>query len=145
MVRSITAINTVNKLREWFSRYCVPRMTVTDNGKQFTAEVFQRFCKDNGIKHVKSTPYHPKTNGQVERFIRTFKSRYLAAKDDKDDQLQRMFKMLFAYRNTPHKTTSKPPSELFLGKRLPNLLDNLKPRIRDTIEQALYKQKKYGE
>ncbi|XP_054283201.1 uncharacterized protein K02A2.6-like [Macrosteles quadrilineatus] len=143
MVRSITAASTVNKLREWFSRYGVPRMIVTDNGTQFTSELFEKFCKDNAIKHACSTPYHPKTNGQVERFIKTFKSRYLSSKGDRQDQTQRLVKLLFAYRNTPQKSTSKPPSELFFGKILRSPLDNLKRTVKDVIAESVFKQKEY--
>ena len=46
---------------------------MTDNGPQFTAEEFDIFTKRNGIKHVKSAPYHPASNGLAERFIQSLK------------------------------------------------------------------------
>lgn len=74
-------MNTVSKFRESFSCYGVPKLIVTDNGTQFTTEIFQEFCKRNGIKHVHSTLYHPINNGKVE-------SRYLASISDRKEMMQ---------------------------------------------------------
>jgi transposase InsO family protein len=45
---------------------------MSDNGSQFSLDEFATFMKRNGIKHFKSAPYHPATNGLAERFIQTF-------------------------------------------------------------------------
>jgi len=45
---------------------------VSDNGSQFTSEKFQQFLKRNRIKHITSAPYHPATNGLVERGVGSF-------------------------------------------------------------------------
>ncbi|KAG8235539.1 hypothetical protein J437_LFUL013501 [Ladona fulva] len=57
---------------------------------------------------------------------------------DQDLWLQRF---PLSYRNTPHATTGKAPAELFLGHRLPTLLDRLKPDPRNKME--VWKQKVY--
>ena len=64
---------TVEPLREVFARYGLPEHLNSDNGRQFTSEVFQNFMEANNIKHTFSAPYHPATNGQAERFVQTFK------------------------------------------------------------------------
>jgi transposase InsO family protein len=57
---------------------------LTDNGVQFTdryqsdyrgwiSHIFGRVCADNGIHHRLTKPYHPWTNGQAERMVRTIK------------------------------------------------------------------------
>ena len=48
-------------------------VTSTDNGPQFIAEEFRQFCRKNGVKHIRSVPYHPSTNEAIERFVQTFK------------------------------------------------------------------------
>jgi transposase InsO family protein len=47
----------------------IPKQIVSDNGPQFTSGEFENFTKQNGIKHYKSAPFHPATNGLVERNV----------------------------------------------------------------------------
>ena len=69
-----TAEKTVEILRSLFLRYGLPRAIATDNGPQFTSSIFEAFCKNNGICHKRSAPYHPSTNGEAERFVQSFKT-----------------------------------------------------------------------
>nr|CAH68036.1 OSIGBa0139N19-OSIGBa0137L10.5 [Oryza sativa] len=49
------------------ARFGVPNRIITDNGTQFTSELFGDYCKDMGIKLCFASPAHPRSNGQVER------------------------------------------------------------------------------
>ena len=73
-MKTTTSTKTIEVLRSIFSRNGIPVQVVSDNGSQFSSEEFSNFMKNNGIKHYKSAPYHPATNGQAERFIQTFKN-----------------------------------------------------------------------
>lgn len=44
---------------------------MTDNGSAYRSKLFRRTLKTLGIRHIYTQPYRPKTNGKVERFIRT--------------------------------------------------------------------------
>jgi transposase InsO family protein len=44
---------------------------MTDNGSCYKAFAFRNACRDLGIKHIRTKPYTPKTNGKAERFIQT--------------------------------------------------------------------------
>lgn len=44
---------------------------MTDNGACYIAKDFARACKALGLKHIRTRPYTPKTNGKAERFIQT--------------------------------------------------------------------------
>lgn len=44
---------------------------MTDNGSCYKSRAFARACKRLGIKHIRTKPYTPKTNGKAERFIQT--------------------------------------------------------------------------
>src|SRR5665213_3812170 len=44
---------------------------MTDNGSCYRAHAFRDLCRDSGLKHVRTKPYTPKTNGKAERFIQT--------------------------------------------------------------------------
>ena len=47
-------------------RYGIPRVLVSDNGKQFDNSAFRDFYSKLGIKNHYSSPAHPQANGQVE-------------------------------------------------------------------------------
>nr|XP_024658736.1 uncharacterized protein K02A2.6-like [Maylandia zebra] len=70
---STTVGKTIQVLRGLFSRHGIPHVLVSDNGPQFCSEEFRVFLKANGVKHIRSAPYHPATNGLAERFVQTFK------------------------------------------------------------------------
>ncbi|XP_031343921.1 uncharacterized protein K02A2.6-like [Photinus pyralis] len=65
-MKNITSENTVDKLREIFSRWGLPKIVVTDNGRSFVSECFKHFLYMNGIQHITPPPYHPATNGLAE-------------------------------------------------------------------------------
>jgi transposase InsO family protein len=44
---------------------------MTDNGSCYRSRAFRKACADLGLKHVRTRPYTPKTNGKAERFIQT--------------------------------------------------------------------------
>jgi transposase InsO family protein len=44
---------------------------MTDNGSCYKSFAFRRACKRLGLKHIRTRPYTPKTNGKAERFIQT--------------------------------------------------------------------------
>lgn len=50
-----------------------PRI-ISDNGPQFIAKDFKHFVRLCGMKHVRTSPYYPQSNGKIERYHRTIKS-----------------------------------------------------------------------
>ena len=69
-MNSTTVSKSLDILREWFVSHG-PEHLVTDDGPQFVFEEFELFTRHNGIKHIKSAPYHPASNGLAERFIQS--------------------------------------------------------------------------
>ena len=130
---STTAQSTIEVLRSLFSRYGLPEQLVSDNGAQFTSEEFTQFMKVNGIKHIRSAPYHPATNGLAERFVQTFKRAMKASEGEGKTLSQRLSQFLFSYRASPQATTNTSPSELFLGRTLRTRLDLLRPNCRSRV------------
>ena len=65
-VSSATSAVTIEQLRSIFATHGLPEILVTDNGSNFTSTEFQEFTQRNGIKHVKTSPYHPSSNGLAE-------------------------------------------------------------------------------
>ena len=64
---STTSTRTIEELRRLFAAYGLPEQVVTNNEPQFVSQEFANFIKLNGIKHIKIVPYHPASNGAVER------------------------------------------------------------------------------
>lgn len=138
-----TTCNTIQLLRLLFCRFGVPRQIVSDNGAQFTSHDFKNFCSQNGVKLAFTTPYHSRSNGLVERAIRTFKWRFSKISTAIPDHKLRLQEMLFMYRTTEHSTTGRTPAELFFGRRINTPLDLLKPSVRSTIDQRQFMTKYY--
>lgn len=58
----------------WVSRFGSPETITTDQGSQFESSLFQGLLKLIGCQRIRSTPYHPASNGIIERWHRTFKA-----------------------------------------------------------------------
>ena len=67
-----TAKKTAEAIYErYITIYGVPSMILSDQGPQFNSQLIDAFTQILGCHHIKSTPYHPKTNGAIERFNST--------------------------------------------------------------------------
>ena len=102
-----------------FAAHGLPQQLVSDNGPQFISDEFATFMKMNAVKHIRCAPYHPASNGAVERLVQTFKKAIKAASDTNFA----LASFLLSYRATPHSTTNETPCKLFLGRQLRTRLD----------------------
>ena len=109
VMQTITAAKTVNKLRSTFATHELPKSVVSDNGPSFMSEEFKTFMQLNGIRHIKSAPYHPSTNGLTKRAIQTVKQG-LRQMDGASVE-EKLSKVLHKYRVTPQSTTRISPFE----------------------------------
>ncbi|PIO59974.1 integrase core domain protein, partial [Teladorsagia circumcincta] len=114
-----TSTATLRDLRRLFAQFGLPQIIVSHTGTQFTSVEFQNFCRNNGIKHVRSPPFHQRSNGQAERFVDNFK-RSLAKVENNGLTVDALQAFLFTYRNT--QCTALPfgrsSAENFIGRRL---------------------------
>lgn len=128
-MKNITSTATISALKEIFARFGNPDTLVSDNGTQFTAALFEDFCLSRGIKHIKSPPYHPQSNGQAERFVDTVK-RALSKNRPNESLDETLQTFLEAYRSTPCTSSpdGKSPAETFIGHKMKIPLGNILPR-----------------
>ena len=129
-----TASRTIEELRKLFASHGLPEQLVSDNGPQFISDEFGEFMRSNGIRHIKSAPYHPARNGWVngmaERFVQIFKQALRAALAEKKSISWKLANFLLAYRSTPHALTGETPAVLLMGRNIRTRLDILKPNLR---------------
>jgi cleavage and polyadenylation specificity factor subunit 1 len=83
-IRDQTAQTIVSNLfTHWISRFGCPSEITTDQGRQFESNLFHELCRFTGSHRIRTTPYHPKANGMVERFHRQLKSSIKALNNHK--------------------------------------------------------------
>ena len=138
---STTAEKTVEVLRSIFAAHGLPEQLVSDNGPQFTSEVFQEFVQQNGVKHIRCSPYHPSSNGLVGRFVRTFKEAMKSVAIDGRSTQQQLASFLLSYRSTPHATTNESPCMLFLRRQVRTKFDLLRPDMKKQVATKQAQQK----
>ena len=88
VVERATARPTCDALAKAMRRFGCPEQILTDNGKVFTGRfgpgtgevLFDRICRENGIKHLLTKPRSPTTTGKIERWHKTLRREFLNGK-----------------------------------------------------------------
>ena len=118
-LKNITATEIQDALLSIFTRMGFPEVILSDNGAQFTSEVFGTVSKMLGIKIIHSSAYHAMANGAVERWNGTLKEMLRKVAIDRDDDWDEFIPAaLFAYREVPNESTGYPPFELMFGRKV---------------------------
>ena len=70
--KATTAIGFLRRATAHFASYGITvERLITDNGSAYRSTVHAIACRTLGIRHLRTRPYRPQTNGKAERFIRT--------------------------------------------------------------------------
>jgi hypothetical protein len=98
-----------------------PQIILSDRGTHFNNNTIKALMEKFKVNHLLSTPYHPQTNGLVERFNRTLCESLARLSLKNNDWDLYIAPTLFAYRTTKHATTKIEPFFLVYGRsaRLP--------------------------
>lgn len=96
-------------LETWITRFGVPLHVLTDRGSQFESELFSELSRLTGFHRVRTTSYHPQTNGMCERAHRFLKTALTARKQS---WLISLPIVLMAIRSTPNESNYSPFSSV---------------------------------
>uniref|UniRef100_A0A3B3HGA7 ribonuclease H n=1 Tax=Oryzias latipes TaxID=8090 RepID=A0A3B3HGA7_ORYLA len=126
-LKSIKAKSVASSLVQLFSRVGFPLEILTDRGSNFMSNLLKQVYKLLGIKRLRTTPYHPQTDGLTERFNQTLKQMLRKFVDETgSDWDQWLPYLLFAYREVPQASTGFSPFELLYGHEVRGPLSLLK-------------------
>ena len=102
--------------------YGFPKKFLSDQGRNFESELISELCKLAQVEKVHTTPYHPMSNGQCERFNSTLCNMLgTLPEKEKADWKAHLSSMTHAYNCTQHPSTTYSPYFLMFGRqpRLP--------------------------
>eukprot|EP00118_Oscarella_pearsei_P020264 m.218920 g.218920 ORF g.218920 m.218920 type:complete len:1393 (+) comp39915_c0_seq7:688-4866(+) len=153
---SVAAAVIVDFMRELFARWGIPDSVTTDNGPQFVSYEFGEFLRGLGIRHNRTSFYHPQANGAVERFNQVLKQGLKAYWQEGQPMNLALQRIVAAYRTAEHSLTGRSPAELMLGRLPRTSLSALRPpggsaglmspeteAIAQVIEKRQEKQRQY--
>jgi transposase InsO family protein len=98
---------------------------MTDNGSCYRSFAFRNACRRLGLKHIRTKPYTPKTNGKAERFIQTSLREWAYARADQNSRQRADALPIFLHRynwHRPHASIGTKPPISRLGLTEDNLL-----------------------
>lgn len=98
-----TSANVIKLLEHIRHTYGTPLELISDNGAQFTSGVVTKYLETHRIRQIKTTPYHPSTNGKCEKFNGEIKKIIfsLARDSPRTDWKDLVTRALFLYRTRP--------------------------------------------
>ena len=122
-----TAQDVAKALTTVFSRFGFAQEILSDQGSDFMSELMQIFLSEFGISHIRTSPYHPQTNGACERFNGTLKKMIMSLIEKFPDTWDESLPwVLFAYREVPVETLGCSPFDLLFGRSVSGPLALLK-------------------
>lgn len=128
-LRTLRAKPVVKALTKFFSTFGLPKTIQSDQGTNFMSKLFAQVMRELKVKHATSSPYHPESQGALERFHQTLKSmlrKYcLESNREWDEGLPLL---LFAVRETPQESLGFSPCDLVFGHTVRGPLRLLKEK-----------------
>ena len=126
-MKTIDAERVAEELVKIFSWVGTSWEILTDQGSNFMSHLRTEIYRLLHIHPIRTTPYHPQTDGLVERFNKTLKALLHKATSDTGKDWDKLLPyLLFTYREAPQALTEFSPFELRYGRAVQGPLDILK-------------------
>lgn len=100
----------------WICNYGTPLTLTTDQGAQFESNLFSSLAQLIGAKRIRTTPYHPQSNGLIERFHRTLKTALMC--NDSTPWTRRLPAVLLGLRASFKEDLQASSAEMVFGRTL---------------------------
>ena len=101
---------------DFFARFGLPLTLHSDQGRNFESNLIKEVCKLLEIRKTRSSPYHPASNGMIERFNQTLVNMIASYVDQRQEEWDVHLPLLTAaYRSCEHQATGYSPNYLMLG------------------------------
>ena len=115
-LKRVDAQSVAEGMVEVYSRTGLPTEILTDQGTVFMSALHKQLCDILEIKRIRTSPYHPESDGMLERWHASMKSMIKKTELDHRNWDKCLKYLLFAYRSTPHSVTGFSPFELIYGR-----------------------------
>ena len=135
---NITAATVASKLMDVvFCRYGVPEMLHSDQGSNFESKLIAKLCGLLGIRKTRTTPYHPQSDGMVERANKTIQVALKCYLDKEGDCWDQRLKIVqLAYNTSVHSSTGFTPYFVLFGREATLPLDLVYPNNLQSYESV---------
>ena len=115
---------------EVVTRHGVPTKLLTDQGRNFEVDLMKQVLSLLDVQKLRTSPYHPQTDGQVERMNRTLKGILMAyVNKDHNDWDDHLPLALFAYRSSVHSSSGVSRFKAIYGREATTPLVLMHPQI----------------
>ena len=102
---------------EYIPRHSIPNIFITDNGLEFKNKLIMDHFKEIGVSVHHTTPYHPQSNGMIERYHRTLKSMFKKLTNSRGSRWETYLPdAIYAFRTVPSDSTGFSPFYLTYGR-----------------------------
>ena len=106
-------------VNDFVARFRCPQYLHTDQGRNVDGNLINSICQLLQVHKTRTTPYHPASNGQVERYNRTILQMVRCFLEGKSRQWDRHLHLLAgALRTVPHRTTGFSPNMMMLEREM---------------------------
>lgn len=100
----------------WISRFGAPKIVTTDQGGEFESRLFNALLSLIGCHRVRTTPYHPQSNGIIERWHRVLKAAIMC--HARDEWTRVLPTVLMGLRSHVRSDVTASPAEMLFGTTL---------------------------
>ena len=138
-LQNTSSQQVIDKCKPHFARYGIPDILISDNGPQFSSELFKKFSNKYQFKHYTSSPHYPQSNGRAEKAVQSVKNLFKKANDVGTDP----YLALLEHRNTPENEIIGSPAQRLIGRRTKSLIPATDTLLRPkTIKPNLVQQER---